>query len=262
MAKRVLSAIIVLPILTLVVWIGGIWYTIIVSIACIAGTVEYHSMSPSAKSLPLSVLSIIGTLLFLLNAYLEGSYTSLVLTAAIIISLSSLILVNIQIDRYTSSLWLLGGMLYLGWLGSHFLRLRGLEMGREWAILAMYATFATDTGAFLLGIWKGHHRMAPSISAGKTWEGAIGGLAGGVVAVPLLATFLGLNLPIAYSLAAGAIVGVASQVGDLVESMMKRSAGVKDAGFLIPGHGGVLDRLDSLVFVTPLIYYYAQWLMT
>ncbi len=268
MEKRVLSAAIALPILTAAVWIGDIWYTLVVFTACVLGAIEYHKISPSANNVSLGILSIIGVALFLFNVQVEGKYSDVILTAVIIVSLAGLIFINgskildlsVQIDRYVSSLWLLGGILYLGWLGSHFLLLRGLEMGKEWTILAMYSTFATDTGAFLVGTWIGRHRMVPSISPGKTWEGAVGGLIGSLVAAPLLATFLGLNLPIVYSLVAGAIIALAGSVGDLVESMMKRSAEVKDAGFLVPGHGGLLDRLDSLIFVAPVIYYYAKWL--
>jgi len=261
-AKRVVSAIIALPILTAVVWAGGLWYTLIIFAACVLGALEYHKISPAARSVPVGMLSIAGTILFLLNAQLEGKYTDIIVTAVIIISLGALIFIRGQIERYLWSLWMLGGILYLGWMGSHFLLLRDLEMGREWTVLTMYSTFATDTAALMVGTWLGRHHMSPDISPGKTWEGAAGGLVGGTVAAPVLALLLGLSLELLYLLAIGTLIALSAQVGDLVESIMKRSAGVKESGVLVPGHGGILDRLDSLIFVTPVIYYYVKWLAT
>ncbi|MCH7483458.1 MAG: phosphatidate cytidylyltransferase [Chloroflexi bacterium] len=116
-------------------------------------------------------------------------------------------------------------------------------------------TFATDTGAYAVGKLVGRHKMAPRISPGKTWEGAAGGLVAGTGATVALVAVLG---PIETALAAAALLGagiaIAGQAGDLAESWLKRLAGAKDSGTLIPGHGGILDRMDSLFPVFPLVY--------
>jgi len=133
--------------------------------------------------------------------------------------------------------------------------IRQLDQGFQWLLLAFLITFATDTGAYAVGKIFGSRRMAPSISPGKTWEGAIGGVVAGIGATVSLVTLQDLPLSTWSALWLGAAAAVVSQFGDLMESKLKRLAGVKDSGRLIPGHGGLLDRLDSLVLVFPLVYY-------
>ena len=168
--------------------------------------------------------------------------------------------------------WLLGGPVYIGFLLAHIPLLAqigdtgdlagygyGYELGRSWLLFALLTTFATDSGAYFVGRLTGRHKMAPQLSPGKTWEGAAGGLAA-AVSVALLLSLLPpqyLNLGLAWWPPAliGLAIGIAAQAGDLLESGLKRLAGVKDAGALFPGHGGMLDRLDSLLLTIPLVYY-------
>ncbi len=132
--------------------------------------------------------------------------------------------------------------------------LRQEERGREWLLTAVLLTFAVDTAAFFVGRATGRHKMAPSISPGKSWEGAIAGLVAGPLALWGLSELFDLDLLIWQSVALGLAVSVAAQLGDLAESMVKRAAGAKDAGGLIPGHGGVFDRLDSLLPSVAMLY--------
>ena len=157
-----------------------------------------------------------------------------------------------------AALWALGGALYIGLPLRYFLELRGLPDGAAWVFLALLTAFANDTAAYAVGRAAGRHRMAPGISPGKTWEGAAGGVLAALIACPLLAVLFG--LPEGPWAVLGFGVATAAQAGDLLESALKRRAGVKDASALVPGHGGVLDRLDSLVLVAPLVYHYSQWL--
>lgn len=159
---------------------------------------------------------------------------------------------------FVAAVWLLGGAFYVGLPLRYFLELRGLPDGVAWVFLALLTTFANDTAAYAVGRGIGRHPMAPGISPGKTWEGALGGLVAAVIACPVLAMLLG--LPEGPWAVLGLGIGTAAQAGDLLESALKRRAGVKDASALVPGHGGVLDRLDSLVLVAPLVYHYSQWL--
>jgi phosphatidate cytidylyltransferase len=122
--------------------------------------------------------------------------------------------------------------------------------------LALLATFASDTAAYFIGRFFGRHKMAPRISPGKTWEGAVGGLIGAVI-VSLLFSLLGpVRLHFGYLTAAllGLLISVFGQAGDLAESLLKRNAGVKESGGLLPGHGGLLDRLDSVLFAGAVVY--------
>jgi phosphatidate cytidylyltransferase len=136
------------------------------------------------------------------------------------------------------------------------LLLRELEhSGRDWLLFALLVTFATDTGAFLIGRRWGQHKMCPAISPQKTWEGAAGGLVLAVLASVGLGVLLDPGLARWQQALIGATVGVVAQLGDLSESTLKRVSQVKDAGSIIPGHGGVLDRLDSLLFSIPFVFY-------
>ena len=171
--------------------------------------------------------------------------------------------------------YLVGGPLYLGFLLAHVLLLvqvgdagGSYELGRNWLLFALLVTFATDTGAYLTGRAIGRHPMSPSISPNKTWEGAVGGFVGAIGAAVLLDQFFNLGLaPTSWFTAwnwppplIGATVGVVAQAGDLLESKLKRLSQVKDAGSLMPGHGGLLDRLDSLLITIPAVYY--LWIIT
>jgi phosphatidate cytidylyltransferase len=149
-------------------------------------------------------------------------------------------------------------VLYLGLLLSTLVLVRDAEQGREWFFLGLLSTFAVDTGAYAVGRAIGRHKMAPRISPKKTWEGAVGGYVAGVAAV------FALNALFDTGVGAGTIwhlaiaVPPAAIIGDLFESWMKRRMGVKDASGLLPGHGGFMDRLDSVVAVFPVLYLFLQ----
>lgn len=134
------------------------------------------------------------------------------------------------------------------------------DAGLQWTALAFLVTFATDTGAYAVGRAVGRRKLAPSISPGKTWEGAVGGLVGAAAAAAALVVLLdGIESRLLSAVALGLGIGVVAQAGDLLESKVKRLADAKDSGRLIPGHGGLLDRLDSLLPVFPLVYY-SSWI--
>ena len=147
--------------------------------------------------------------------------------------------------------------IYPGALLASGVALRTQSQGLEWLAYAILVTFASDTGAYGVGKLIGRHRLAPSISPGKTWEGAIGAVIATAIASVALATLLHLDaLPILNALALGVGLSIAGQVGDLGQSWLKRRAGVKESGAFLPGHGGILDRLDSMVIILPIVYYY------
>lgn len=171
--------------------------------------------------------------------------------------------------------------LYVGWLAAHAILLRHLGqapdltrffqtdladlargelgLGTRWTLLAILVTWAVDTAAFLIGRALGRRRMTPLLSPRKTWEGALGGLVAGLVTAIACVLVLRLPLGLPVAVAAGLGLSVMAQLGDLAESLLKRQTGVKDAGTVIPGHGGVLDRIDSLLFTLPLTYYLATF---
>ena len=151
------------------------------------------------------------------------------------------------------------GAAYLGGLGGSIAALRVLppvELGAWRLLLLLAIVMGADTAAFFVGSAVGRHKLAPAISPGKTIEGLVGGLAGGVLGA-VIVRWAGLHsLPLAHAVGLGLGVAALGTAGDLAESLLKRWAGVKDSGALFPGHGGMLDRLDSLLFAGPVLYYY------
>ena len=157
-------------------------------------------------------------------------------------------------------LFLLLGPVYAGFLLGHGLAIRDLsgdsgDLGRSWLLFTLLAVFACDTGALAVGRLLGRHRMTPRISPNKTWEGAAGGFAASVGAALLVGLVFDLDAPVWQQAVIGAVAGLAAQAGDLAESALKRAANVKDSGSIMPGHGGILDRMDSILFALPAVYY-------
>jgi len=149
------------------------------------------------------------------------------------------------------------GLLYVSFLLAHFILLLRLERGRVWILFTLVATYFGDTAAFYVGRGWGRRKLAPRISPGKTVEGGLGEIGGSLMGALLFRFFFFPQLSVTHALALGIGVGIIGQMGDLWESIIKRSAGVKDSGTLIPGHGGLLDRIDSVLFAGPFVYHYA-----
>jgi CDP-diglyceride synthetase len=147
------------------------------------------------------------------------------------------------------------GLTYLGFTLSYIPLITAGENGREWLLYGLVIVSATDTGAYIIGRLFGKHQLAPSISPAKTIEGALGGGATGVFFSVVMARLSSLGMGVMVSLLLGLVLSVLGQVGDLVESKLKRLAKVKDSGRIIPGQGGVLDRIDSVVLVLPVLYH-------
>ncbi len=273
--KRVITALWGIPLLITIIWFGEPWFTILVAIWGLLAAFEFYRMVAASKVSPLTYFGLIWTLLFILSPHFDyATLTPLLLTSAVILSLIWLLLRRQKEGAFIGWAWTIGGILYIGWLLSYFVVLRGLDDGRNWVFLALFTTFASDTAAFFVGRALGKHRLAPRISPGKTWEGAVGGIIGAIIlslffTLPKLFTIPNpLYLPgFSYwqAILLGLLVSVFGQLGDLVESLFKRNMGVKESSKLIPGHGGFLDRIDSVVFAGIVVYYYvlsfnAGWL--
>lgn len=149
------------------------------------------------------------------------------------------------------------GALYVGWPLAHLELLRFLPEGRAWLIFAIACTWATDTGAYITGQLWGRHKLAPRISPGKTIEGSLGALVITVLAGGIVEMTAGLPVSFVGTLLVALLLSVTAQAGDLAESYIKRVGGAKDSGRLIPGHGGLLDRIDGLLWVIVATYYLA-----
>jgi len=257
--KRLITALCLIPLLAAAVWFDQPlpWFTILVAIWGVMAALEFYRMVAASKVSPITYFGLIWTLLFIISPHCSWAYINpLLLTSAVILPLIWLLLRHQKEEAFASWAWTMAGILYVGWLLSHFVALRGLDFGRDWVFFAIFTTFASDSTAFFIGRAWGRHHLAPSISPGKTWEGATAGVLGAIIISPLLVMLF--NLPLSYwqAIPLALAVSVFGQLGDLVESLFKRNMGVKDSGQTIPGHGGFLDRMDSIVFAGVVVYYY------
>ncbi len=238
----------------------------------ILAALEFYRMVAMSKAPPLTYFGLVWTALLILSRNSEllpalESYlkpvpvTPFLLTAAVVPPLLWLLSRRQKEGAFTSWAWTIAGILYVGWLLSYLVALRGLDAGRNWVFFALFVTWVSDTTAFFIGRRFGRHKMAPNISPGKTWEGAMGGILGAIIMSILFFTPTPFHLPLIYwqAILLSVLVSIFGQVGDLVESLLKRSMGVKDSGKLMPGHGGILDRMDSVVFAGMVVYYYVIW---
>ena len=268
--KRVITGLWGIPLLITAVWFGQPipWFTLLVAIWGLLAVFEFYKLVGGTGVLPLTYFGLIWTLLFILSrdsellSLLEPHFDlnllmPFLLTSAVILPLIWLLGRRHKEGAFISWAWTIAGILYVGWLLSYFVALRGLDEHGYWVFLALATNFASDTAAFFTGRALGRHKLAPRISPGKTWEGTIAGFFGAII-VSLPFTML---LPLSYwqAILLGFLVSLFGQLGDLVESLLKRNMGVKDSGRLLPGHGGALDRIDSVVFAGVVVYYYAIW---
>lgn len=283
MRTRIISAVIGAPlVIAAVLWPGGTWpfpgwpFALFVLALILAGMREFYDGCREAGLLPRDGFGYAAGILFLLTASpLLGAgpnYQGFGVTALVV---SSLVVEALRPDRTPlrslTSTWM--GAVYVGWLFPYALRLRvispeevrriGWQAPDAWmqwvgegallVLFTMLVTSAVDTGAYLVGKTLGKHKLAPEVSPGKTWEGSVGGFLTALLLASILAWWF--RLPMGFALAAAAIIGVVAQLGDLSKSAIKREIGIKDFGTLIPGHGGVLDRFDSLLFTAPSVYW-------
>jgi len=271
---RVASAVVFLPLLVLMARVGGLLFLGFTLLFIGVALREFYVMMAGKGLSPHWKSGFLSALLFPLGIYtrlraqrteewhLAGLLTVLLvgmLLAELRRGASKQTLVN------TSSTLL--GVLYIGWLGSHVVALRELPAtlhvpyaeGMSFALLPFFLAWTCDTVAYLVGRAWGRHRLAPGVSPQKSVEGAVGGLLAAVAAAAIARVWFASYLSWPAALALGVLVGVFAQLGDLVESLLKRDAETKESSSLIPGHGGVLDRFDSLLFTAPLVYYYLIW---
>ncbi len=268
MTQRLATACVGLPVVLLAVWVGAPWFSALVFIATLAAAYELSRLAnlwgdKFHWGLPV-VLSAI--YISAVHGWAQtgeipyvGNYYHFIAITALLLMTRRLVVSRDEENPYPALGIAVAVSIYVGVLLSYAILLRSVEQGREWTLLLLLVVFATDTAAFFAGRAFGKTPLAPNISPNKTQEGAVAGLFGAVAASVLAANLLGIHAIIWETIILGIIVGALAQLGDLVESRMKRKAGVKDSGVLIPGHGGILDRLDSIVLTIPAVYYFVIW---
>ena len=251
---RVLTAIVGIPLLLYLVHAGGVAFSIFATGISALCCYEY-ALVLRLGGRPVQFLPTVAVGSSLAACAALGGPLGLVLTAGIaLIVLTEMFSPVHSMDRAALTLF---GALFAGWMPAHLALIRGLRPnGESFLFMTFVAVWCMDTAAYVAGRALGRHPLAPALSPKKTWEGALGGFAAAVAVCLLFSRFLLKDaLPPTWAVAVGAVIGVTGQLSDLAESMVKRDAGVKDSGALLPGHGGVFDRFDSFILCAPAVYY-------
>lgn len=255
------------PIALYLIYLGGFFYFIPLAIILLLAAIEYsHIIQKIGWQVPPLLLLPIIIVQWLLAQWPDPSlFGPLLLLSLLLITAYALWQYEIASSQTVPANWFasIAGLILFGWVCGHFFRLRALpDMAWQWTMLAMSSTWISDSGAYLVGrflagkIILGKHALSPRLSPNKTVEGFLGGIVLGTLFTVLIGSLLGIAFVPALLL--GLLVSIIGTVGDLGISLLKREAGVKDSGTLFPGHGGALDRIDSLMWTVAIAYYLAR----
>lgn len=259
LAMRLLTAAVWIPLLLYSLFAGPRWlFPSMTAIVCTLGAFELFAMTAPAHPL-LRVWGVAATLLVL--GPISGVADEAWLVATVVVTVCGGLLASLVQPAPIESAglrmgWAVAGPLYLGGLFGTIARLFLGEHGGEWVLLVMIYSFGSDTLGYFSGRAFGRHKLYEAVSPKKTVEGSLGGLGAGVIGALLAHFWLIPTLPLGHALALSILAAAAGQAGDLCESLIKRSVGVKDSGTLLPGHGGILDRVDALLFAAAVVYLY------
>jgi phosphatidate cytidylyltransferase len=264
--KRLASVIILLPVALALIIIGGWPFYIGIAVIIGIGAKEFSWLFHHSHQYdPSNLLIISGAILLILSRAIWGFAGSESILTLLTLAAMTIHIIhrergneNAVIDFCITT----AGIFYVGWLGAYIISLRALPDGEWWLILSLGAVWFADAGAFFIGTQFGKHPLAPAISPKKSWEGFIGGAIAATILTPLVALVMQNFAPaitILNGLILGIVLGTLAPLGDLGISMIKRYFKVKDSGTLIPGHGGALDRLDSILWAVALSYQLITW---
>lgn len=262
--KRVLVAAVGGPLVVAAAWFGGLSFLTLVILIILGAATEFNQLLTHKNSSPIRPLVLIALLGLCLIVYLQKFSLILPLTTLLLI-----VAITAEAGRPANNALLnVAGTLltyaYIGGLMVYMIALRELpslvgldyQIGGQWLVTLLLAIWICDSAAYFVGSRFGKRKLAPRLSPNKTIEGALGGVAGGVLATWGCQLTFASSLTSADVVVLGLIVGVLGQLSDLIESLFKRDAGVKDTSSLLPGHGGILDRFDSEMLVMPVVYFY------
>jgi phosphatidate cytidylyltransferase len=262
LSQRVLSAVLFLPLFYVVTWVlPPAYFAALVLAAALIGQYEFYRMAQARGITPDRALGMALGALIVLQAYrplLPGREQSL-LALFLLLILSMRLFSPRKVEGALEDVGAtVLGILYVAFLFSFQVAVRMTVDGKQWLVFLFFVIWASDIGAYSIGIPFGRHRLYEKVSPKKSIEGLLGALAGAAGMALLCRAWFMPAMPAGEAVAVGLLLAATGTIGDLAESLFKRSAGVKDSGALIPGHGGILDRMDSMLFAAPVLYYYLR----
>ena len=272
MKKRLLSATVFLPAIIALSFAGNYFFLLLIALTAFVAAYECNKILQKRNTAGLPLLSGSFSAILVVLTYFFGSISGYMNVIAITVLISSIASMTWMLFYLESTPRLIRGMagllapaIYTGGILSLTITVREASQGLVIIFYLITLTSAADTGAYVIGKFVGKTPFFPRISPSKTWEGSVGAMLCAIGASVLFAIATSktniVNISITHSILIGISVGFAGQIGDLYESSLKRKSRMKDSGTLIPGHGGILDRIDSVIFNIPVIYYSMQWLI-
>jgi phosphatidate cytidylyltransferase len=264
LSQRVKAALIFVPLVLILIYIGGWVFNLFITGLLLLAAYEFVRLFNQMGYHPSFLVASLGILLIIIQRwFFEVQHLSIFLSFFLFFVVVAA-LIEYERGKTDAAFNLAINLMvsfYLGWVGSHFILIRALPEGLGWLLTALPATWIADSGAYFIGRWIGKQKMTPRLSPGKTWAGLLGGIIAGSLSGLLLLLLwravglLAVDTPLWQGLVMGFVVSILSPAGDLFISLFKRTAGVKDTGNIIPGHGGILDRIDTWIWAGMLGYY-------
>ncbi|MCK4576271.1 phosphatidate cytidylyltransferase [candidate division WOR-3 bacterium] len=266
---RLITAFLFIPAFIFIIYKGGVYFLILIELGIFIGTFEFYDILRAKKMQPYKKIGITAAIILCLTAYFQSYVFTYFTFTMLIIMLSISELFRKEQDSSINHIaTTIFGILYISWLLSHLISLRELPTvtGRDYSIGATYVLipfcigWGYDTGAFFIGKKFGKRKLLERVSPSKTWEGAIGGFLLSLCFLFAYQQLFRLTYLTNFDVIILALIGSGlAQAGDFVESLIKRDAKIKDSALYIPGHGGILDRFDSILFVAPFVYYFLRF---
>jgi phosphatidate cytidylyltransferase len=263
MLNRMKTILLTVPIIFACTYYGGLsFYVLVMALTLLSLNEFYYLMNKKGYSPSYLIGFLVSAFLVSFVSYTvkhpnwEPFATGLLTTAIILTFAGGIFLKKAQDSTVNASITLLG-ILYIGWMFSYLILIREFTAHGAYLFFLIISIWACDTSAYLTGTYFGRVKLSPYISPKKTVEGAVSGFIISIVAAYIFSMFTGMNS--IHAVILGVIIGLVGQISDLVESLIKRDVGVKDSSNIVPGHGGVLDRMDSFILTAPIMYYYLVW---
>jgi phosphatidate cytidylyltransferase len=265
LAMRLLTAAVVAPLLLVLLFLGPVWgWTTLVIVACAIASQEFFAMThPGDKvAQAIGVATSVGVSL---GVYAFSTDARVLLTVLFIVPIFGALITLWRLGDIPSAAFrvaaAIAGPLYVGGLLATVALLRRDQgdLGPRWVLLSLMFAWLADTGGYFVGRFFGKTKLHERVSPKKTVEGFFGSLLGACAGAVLAHIWYLPTLPLAHAIPLAVVAGGLGQLGDLVESLIKRSTGIKDSGWIVPGHGGILDRIDALLIACPLVYLYTMW---
>jgi phosphatidate cytidylyltransferase len=265
LAVRLLTAAVVVPVLLALMFVGPVWgwYALVVTACAIAAQELFAMTHPGDKVA--QAIGILSSVVVSACVYFYSNDARVLMSVLLVLPVLGAMVTLFRLGEISTAamrvMSAIAAPLYIGALLTTIAlmhRDQG-ELGPRWVLMTLMFAWLGDTGGYFVGRFFGKKKLYEAVSPKKTREGFVGSLLGSSVGAALASLWFLPEIPLAHAVPLAIVAGALGQLGDLVESLLKRSTGIKDSGWIVPGHGGILDRIDALLIASPIVYLYTLW---